>query len=77
MMFNGFKPNESRTHTMPARKGDRGHSLVTMVTTRRGHEFAFRYQAVCQCGQTFATAGNRDSLFYRHSAHMRENGAGS
>lgn len=71
IIYNGYRDGESRTHRMPARKADKGHALVAMTTTRRGSAFAFHYKGECECGKTFGSKGSRDSIFYRHDAHLR------
>lgn len=69
--YNGYKPGETYTKRMRARKADKGHSIVAMTTTRRGHDFSFKVTAECECGKKFSTTRDRTSLLYRHEAHQR------
>lgn len=73
--YNGFKPGESRTFTQKPRKADEGHTVVKVITKRRGADFAFTYTWVCECGHTLRSIRSLESLVYRHEAHVRESKA--
>lgn len=66
IIYNGYRPGETREWTAKPRKSDFGHSVVKWSVTRRGHDFSFRYAVTCECGKRYTsrTSMNRatDSL---------------
>jgi hypothetical protein len=73
--YNGFKPNEERVYNQKPRKADNGHTVVKVITKRRGHDFAFTYTWVCECGYTLRSIRTVESLVHRHESHRREKAA--
>lgn len=71
IIYNGYEPGESRTHTMRPKKRDKGHSVVASTMTRKGHDFAFSYRLTCQCGKTFGSQRTGERCWQAHSAHLR------
>lgn len=73
-IYNGYGPGESRTVKMRKHKGDKGHSLLSAMTTRRGSAFAFNYRWTCECGRTFGSRQSSDRCYYAYAAHLRAEG---
>jgi hypothetical protein len=57
--------------TLPARKADKGHSLVRSETWTDSRGWPVRYRMTCQCGQQFGSKRTKDRCFYAHSAHLK------
>jgi len=74
IIYNGFKPGETRETKLRVKKADGGHSVVRIVTHRQGTAFSFRYTHHCQCGKRFSTERGPGRLYYRWTAHLRDMG---
>lgn len=74
IIYNGFKPGETRTTKLRVKKADQGHSIVRLTTYRPGSAFRFTYTQECQCGVKFRTERSPGSLYYRWTAHLRKQG---
>ena len=69
--FNGFAPNESRSHTRRPRTADRGHSIIKMTTIRRGDRPRLTYAVTCQCGTIRRSSATPAAAMYSHNRHVR------
>lgn len=70
MILQGYQAGETRTSIKRPRESDKGHS-ITSVSTTLTFTYRWVYEIQCQCGKKFASRTSRESLFYRHEAHVR------
>lgn len=70
VVYDGFRPGETRTQKMRARKIDGGHSVVELRQRRAGHDFRFHYRIRCECGKLFKSTQTVERAIRSHTAHM-------
>lgn len=71
--YDGFLPGQAHTMALKPHPRDKGHSVVTITTSRIGDAFMLRHTAVCECGKVFSTkGGGLSAIQHRHTSHQRD-----